>query len=242
MVAEWARLWTVRSSWGLMVAAVVMNVGIGMMAGLGVDKQSEQVAEAWAASTTAVMPVQMVLFALAVTTVTADYSSGGIVPTLQWTPRRRLLYASRAAVVVLTVTAFAMVTGVLPAIAAYLMAPTHLTLSAAAGAQALGTVTGVVAGGAALSVGLGFLLRSTAGALVTTFLLVLVLPLFLLNSGNPVLATAAEYIPGSGAAYLLVGGGGPGMSDAQAWAVLAAWAVGSLAAGLFRFVRGDANR
>lgn len=241
--AEWARLWTVRSSWALVGLAAAMMAGIGLLAGMGANEEGGEPAAAWAASQFATMPVQMVLLALAVTAVTADYGSGGIVPTLQWTPRRTVLFTSRAVVVVAVVTLVGVVVAALAAVVAYTASPSVLTLPLdSQAATALGTVAGVLACGAAMSVGLGFLLRSTAGALVATFLLMLVLPLFMLAPGNPVLVEVARYIPGSGAAYLLIGGGAPGTTTASAFAVLAAWGVGALAAGWLRLTRDDANR
>ena len=239
--AEWARLWTVRSSWGLLGLAALMMAGIGLLAAAGVDRQATERAEAWAASTTAIMPVQMVLLALAALAVTADYSSGGIVPALQWTPDRRLLFLSRAGVVITAVTVLGTLASLLPAVIAYSAAPDLLMLSPGAGAEAAATVAGVLACGAALAVGLGLVLRSTAGALVGTFLLMLVLPLFMLAPGNPVLAEAARFIPGSGAAYLLLDGGPPGTTTASAYAVLVAWGLVALGAGWFRLARDDAH-
>ena len=54
------------------------------------------------------------------------------------------------------------------------------------GLDVLGTVAFVFAAGTALAVGLGFLLRNTAGALVTVFLLMLLLPMLLPQFGYAV--------------------------------------------------------
>ena len=241
--AEWTRLWTVRSSWTLLALAAAMMAGIGLLAGLGASEEGGAPAEAWQAAEFATMPVQMVLLALAVLAVTADYSTGGIVPVLQWTPRRTVLFTGRATVVVLVVTVAGVAVAALAAVVAYLASPDVLTLPVGAGAAtALGTVAGVLACGAALAVGLGFLLRSTAGALVTTFLLLLVLPLFLLAPGNPVLVEVARFLPGSSAAFLLIDGGAPGTTTTSAFGVLAAWGLGSLLAGWLRLTRDDAQR
>ena len=44
------------------------------------------------------------ILAMSVVTSTADHGTGGIVPTLQWTPRRGVLLAARAGVIVATTT------------------------------------------------------------------------------------------------------------------------------------------
>ena len=68
----------------------------------------------------------------------------------------------------------------------------------------VGTVAFVLAAGTSLAVGLGFLLRNTAGALVSVFLVVLVLPLLLPAFGDW-MTTVAQLLPGSGVTYLLLG-------------------------------------
>ena len=124
------------------------------------------------------MPAQFALLALALIAVTSDYATGGIVPTLQWTPRRRVLFLARTVVPVLIATGV----GVLLALACRARglrrgAGRSSPCRADEGLDVLGTVAFVFAAGTVLAVGLGFLLRNTAGALVTVFLLMLVLPI-----------------------------------------------------------------
>jgi ABC-2 type transport system permease protein len=170
--------------------------------------------------------------------VTSDSATGGIVPTLQWTPRRGVLFLARAGVAVGTATAAGVVLVLASALAAHAAHP-GLTLPVADGVDALGTVALVLAAGAALGVGLGFLLRSTAGALVLVFLLMLVLPLVLPQFGLAWATTVAEALPGSGAAFLLLGGEPASTSEASSVTVLLAWAAGALVLGWLRLSRGD---
>ncbi|GAA2723987.1 hypothetical protein [Cellulomonas aerilata] len=242
LAAEWARLWTVRSTWWFLAAAAVATIGLGLVAGSSADPAESQGDAAWAVSAISAMPAQFALLALAVTAVAADYATGGIVLTLQWTPRRGVLFAARTIVVVVTTTVVAVVLGFLSALAGYLAASPTLRLPVGEGVDTLGTVAFVLAASSALAVGLGFLLRSVAAALVTVFLLILVLPLFLLAAGQPWMVDVASFLPGSGTAFLLLGGGPPGMSTEAAFAVLGAWGVGGLAAGWVRLARDDAAR
>ncbi|HZB21283.1 MAG TPA: hypothetical protein VE463_15710, partial [Blastococcus sp.] len=93
--AEWTRLRTVRGSWWFAAAAAVVMVGIGTVAGLEADPFPANSDPAWTASTVTAVPAQFALLALALTAVTSDHATGGIVPTLQWTPRRNVLALAR---------------------------------------------------------------------------------------------------------------------------------------------------
>jgi ABC-2 type transport system permease protein len=241
--AEWTRLWTVKPTWWFLAAAVVAMVGSGTIAGLEAagGEAPPQGDPAWAVAAVATMPGQFALLALVAIAVTSDYATGGIVPTLQWTPRRGVLFLARTVVTVLVATGLGALLGVCSAVAAFVAARPGLTLPWVDGLQVLGTVALVVAAGACLAAGLGFLLRSTAGVLVSVFLLMLVLPVLLPQFGYEWLSTIAEILPGSGAAFLLLGEV-PGMTEASSVAVLLSWAGGALLLGQVRLVRDDANR
>ncbi|SOD94431.1 hypothetical protein [Blastococcus haudaquaticus] len=239
--AEWTRLWSVRAGRWFAAAAAVVMVGIGTIAGSEADPTAVRSEPAWMASTVTAMPAQFALLALALTVVTSDYATGGIVPTLQWTPRRTLLGLARTAVAMTAATGLAVLLALASALAAYLAAGQALDLPWNAGLDALGTVALVVAGGSALAVGLGFLLRSTAGALVAVFLLMLVLPFLLPVFGYSWMSAVAAVLPGSGAAFLLIGEV-PGMTTASSVTALLGWAGGALLLGWLRLARDDANR
>ena len=241
--AEWTRLWTVKPSWWFLAAAVVAMVGIGTIAGFEAAASADPpVGEpAWGVSAIATMPGQFALLALVAIAVTSDYATGGIVPTLQWTPRRGALFLARALVTVLVATVLGALLGVASAVAAYTAGPSGITLPWGEGLEVLGTIALVIASGTALAAGLGFLLRNTAGVLVSVFLLMLVLPILLPQFGYEWLSAIAEILPGSGAAFLLLGGV-PGMTQTSSVAVLLGWAAGALLLGGWRLLRDDANR
>ena len=241
--AEWTRRWTVRSTWWFLAAAAVTMIGIGTIAGLDASSDPGPASgdPAWAAAAIPAFPGQFALLALALTAVTADYATGGIVPTLQWTPRRSVLFLARTLVATGTATAIGVLLALAGAVAAFTAAYPTLTLPVAEGLEVLGTVALVFATGTAFSVGLGFLLRSTAGGLVTVFLVMLVLPVLLPAFGYPWLTTLADGLPGSGAAFLLIGGG-TNLTGSGARTVLLLWAAGALLLGGLRFARDDANR
>ena len=240
--AEWTRLWTVKATWWFAAVAAVVMVGFGTLIGFeaGADAGA-QGDPAWAVARFAAMPTQFALLALALMSVTADYATGGIVPTLQWTPRRGVLFLARVVVTVAAATGLGAVLSVVAGLAAFAAGRPGLTLPWGQGLEAVGTVAFVVAAGTALAAGLGFLLRNTAGALVTVFLLMLVLPLMLPQFGVAWLDTLGDALPGSGAAFLLLGEV-PGMTRMSSVLVMLAWAGGVLLLGWLRLLRADANR
>jgi ABC-2 type transport system permease protein len=241
--AEWTRLWTVRATWWFLAAATVVIVGIGAVAGLDAagDPAPPRGDPAWAIAAVATMPGQFALLTMIVVAVTSDYATGGIVPTLQWTPRRGVLFLARTLVAVLAATVLGVLLGAGSAVAAYVAARPGLTLPWDEGLDVLATVALVVAAGTALAAGIGFLFRNTAGALVTVLLLMLVLPVLLPQFGYAWLSAVAEVLPGSGAAFLLLGEV-PGMTQASSVTALLGWAGGALLLGWVRLVRDDANR
>lgn len=241
--AEWTRLWTVKPTWWFLAAAAVAMVGIGTIAGFEAASSADppQGEPAWGVGAIATMPAQFALLALVAIAVTSDYATGGIVPTLQWTPRRGVLFLARALVSVLVATTLGVLLALCSAAAAYTAGPPGITLPWGEGLDVLGTIALVLGAGTALAAGLGFLLRNTAGVLVSVFLLMLVLPILLPQFGYAWLSAIAEILPGSGAAFLLLGGV-PGMSQTSSVAVLLGWAAGALLLGWLRLVRDDANR
>jgi ABC-2 type transport system permease protein len=241
--AEWSRLWTVKATWWFLVAAAVTMIGIGAALGLEVadDPATEGKPPAWLAGSIAAMPAQFAFLALALLAVTADYATGGIIPTLQWTPRRGVLLAARTVVPVAVVTALGVLLAVASSLAAW-AASGRLELPRDEGLTILGWVAVVLAAGATMTVGLGFLFRSTAGGLVSVFLLMLVLPLLLPIFGLDWLNSFAVLLPGSGAILLLVDESVTDMSTNEAVTVLVGWAVLALLLGAVRLIRADADQ
>jgi ABC-2 type transport system permease protein len=241
--AEWARLWTVRSTWLFVLVATLGVAGISLL--VGIDSRGEGQTEpgetVWIAVQTLGMIAMLLLLAMAAVSTTADHATGGILPTLQCTPRRGILLAARSTVIVATHAVVGLLLALLGAVLINRIAPV-LALTWDEGADTLSALGYVYGLGTLLAVGLGMLLRSTAGALVTVLGLMLVLPLLL---GNLPLAWATDLavlLPGSSALELTVDAGPSGLTTTDARITLAAWAVGALAVGGWRLMRTDANR
>jgi ABC-2 type transport system permease protein len=241
--AEWARLWTVRSTWLFMLVATLGVVGISLLVGSDSrgEGQTEPGETVWIAVQTLGMLAMLLLLTLATVSTTADHATGGIVPTLQWTPRRAILLAARTVVIVVTVTIVGLLLALLGAVLINLIAPV-LALPWDKGVDTLSALAFVYALGTLLAVGLGLLLRSTAGAVVTVLGLMLVLPLLLGNLPFEWAKDLAVLLPGSSALKLTVADGMPGFTAADARVTLAAWAVTALGLGGWRLLRTDAHR
>lgn len=241
--AEWSRIWSVRSSWLFALVLAVVVVGFGTIVGAESDpSQVDPGDTAWDGGRMTGMFALFGVVALAVVTATADHTTGGIVPTLQWTPRRGALLAARVLTIVLTTTLLGLVliTGASTMIVLFLP---ELGLPLGDGARTLGDLGFVLACGAGLGVGLGLLTRSTAAALVAALALLLVLPLIVAQLPYDWTLDVAARLPGSGALFLIFGEGPrDDMTVASARLTLALWAVGALVLGGWRLLRSDANR
>jgi ABC-2 type transport system permease protein len=238
--AEWLRLRTVRTTWWCLLAAAVTIIGLGVTAAFETAQEpagSLPALPVTFAGEFGVLPGQFALLLLALLAATAEHATGQIGPTLQWTPRRRVLLAARLAVPVVVVTVVGVLLALVSDIAAKLVAPDlELTLSGLA--DSLGRIAAVLAAGGVLAVGIGLLLRSTAGALASVFMLQLVLPLLLPNFGVQWMADLGMLLPGSGATFTLLDE--PEMSTAAAAALLVGWAAAAVGAGGWSLLRRDA--
>ncbi len=239
--AEWVRLWTVRRTWWLTAAAALAMVVIGVLSSSGAEPKPGD--PAWLAAAYGAIPAQIALLAVALSAVTSDYTTGGILPTLQWTPRRAVMFVARSVVATGVAAGLGLLLALVGSVTAYVAGPPALDLPAGEGAEILSAVVFVIAAGSALAVGLGFLLRNTAAGLLSVVLLLLVLPGLVPQLGHDWALTLADALPGSNALYLLVGEPDDrGITGTTAVLVMLAWAGGALLLGWLRLERDDAAR
>lgn len=241
--AEWSRIWSVRSSWVLAGCLGLLMVGVAVLAGVDAASNPESIpadATGWDGARFTAMFALFGTVALAVMTSTADHATGAIVPTLQWTPRRGILFAARSLVIALTVTVLGIVLFALASVTMAMLAGVGLPLDD--GLRSAGELVVVLGCGALLGIGLGLATRSTAASLVLALALLLVLPPIVANLPFEWAATVSSWLPGS-AALFLVFGEGPldDMTVSVARLTILAWAVGASALGALRLVRSDAG-
>lgn len=243
--AEWSRIWTVRSSWVFAAALLVVVLGFGAVIGSDAAGDPSGVtpgSTAWDGIRFTGMFALFGLVAMAVVVATADHATGGIVPTLQWTPRRGILLAARTAVVAATATLLGLAAMAAGAVVVWTFVP-FLGLPPGDGAALLGEMGVVLGCGALLGVGLGLATRSTAAALVLAIALLLVGPLLLAQLPYDWTLTLSTHLPGSGALFLIFGEGpSDDMTTTSARLTMAAWSCAALTAGGWRLLATDADR
>ena len=250
--AEWIKFWTLRSTWitSFITIALTVLFGAGLAAAFGQSEQHQDMAKNLI--TSGLTFGQIVVAVLGALIITGEYSSGQIRSSLAASPRRGRLLVSKA--VVLTIVAF-----ILGSVSVFLSwAISKPFLGEHAGSLTdshyAGHIWGsglVFVGIALMALGIGFLLRSTAGTIT-----VIVSILFIISTPLQVAAGKWEWINkiigclpstvseavsdpfqrttewgGQGAQFL---------SHGQAVAVFAAWAIIPLIAAWFVFSRRDA--
>ena len=233
---EWARLWTLRSTWSALLAtAGLMLFGGAVTAS---DHEGVDAAPVWFAAEFAVVPGQFGFLLIVVLAVTGEYATGAIRSSLQWVPRRGVLFAARTLVPVAFATTCAVVVAAVTDLVAWSFLGPAAEVVPGEIASSLGRIALVVAFGSVLAVGIGLLLRSTAGALTAIFLLMFALVVALGNSGVAWLMTISDHLPGHVIVSLLA------VTDVELTAgtvatVVATWASAALVAGGWSLLRRD---
>ncbi|MGH3182478.1 MAG: ABC transporter permease [Streptosporangiaceae bacterium] len=200
---EWLKLRSVRSTaWVLLVFAAGL-IGLAVLVMRHQDWATMSAANRASFDPTnnsfAGLTIGQLAFGvLGVLVITSEFSSGMIRATLAAVPRRPLLLAAKAAVLV----AVALVAGEILAFGAFaigeavLRAPApHATLSQP------GVLRAVLMGGAypaligLIGLGLGAIIRHTAGAICSVVGVLFVLPLILLPLGTSIQNSAGQFMP-----------------------------------------------
>ena len=251
--SEWIKLRTLRSTaW---IGAVTFGVMVGLAALLswgikGIADTSEQPIPSATILTAGVTLAQLALGVLGVLTVTGEYAYGTIRSTLSAAPRRTGVLGAKAFVVGAAALALAVVSTVL----AFLASQPILSSEGTAIDLADGEQVRAILGGALyltlvalFSVGIGAIVRHTAGAVCVVVGVFFAVPvLFQIVQailGLDWLARIYEYLPSvAGQQVMTVGGSGGFGSSLDPWAglaVLAGFTALSLTAGFLAFSRRD---
>jgi hypothetical protein len=202
VTAEWTRLWTLRSTWWALLAGAALMLFIGAAAGS--DHNGVDPAPIWRAAQFAIVPGQFAFLLVVLLAVTGEYSTGAIRSSLQWVPRRGILLAARTLVPVVFAVACAVVVAAATDLVAWGFLGQAAEVVPGDIAASLGRIALVVAFGSVLTVGLGLLLRSTAGTLTAIFLLMFALPVALGNTGVRWLIAISDRLPGRAIVSMIV--------------------------------------
>ena len=185
--AEWVKLRSLRSTWYTL--ACLFGIGIGITV-LAIGRSGELYSSAtpaeqaaWdptARSLTAYLVAQLIIGVLGTLVVTSEYATGLVRTSLTVTPRRHRLLAAK----VVVAAAVAVAAGQVLMFATFLLGQALFATQDVPGASLgdPGVLSAVVGGGlylaaiALLAIGLGTILRATAGALTTLVGIVFLVP------------------------------------------------------------------
>jgi hypothetical protein len=251
--SEWAKLWSLRSTWITLTLGLLFLIAFGIIAALQYKSTNDPNLADSTAYSLALFGVPFSLIALGVLgvlTASGEYATGMIRSTMAAVPRRLPVLWSKAAVY--GVVAFFV--GVIGAFVAFLISSGVVSGTAAAmSISASGVVLGLLGVGVYLGlvgvigVALGALLRSTAGgisAVVGTFLLLPELMSLLPKSWR---ADITPYLPSNAgnSIYTLHHTTGAlsatgTLSAGAGLLVLLGWTALALGGAAYRMVRSDA--
>ena len=251
--SEWIKLRTLRSTWVTAVITLFTTTGIGALATVITSKPEYFGSDSWKMTILGAPFGQIVVAVLGALVITGEYSSGQIRSSLAAVPRRSRLFWAKA--MVMTVWSFALgaVSILLTwALSAPLIGERAISLT---NHEFLGYVWGTglaYAGIGLMALGLGFLLRSTAGAItvVSSLLFILNLPLSIASNFwswagkalylTPSVTVSAVIDPFSVQSNWAEGSTAPWIGHSAAVAVFAAWAIVPLAIAAVVFTHRDA--
>ena len=250
--AEWIKFWSLRSTWitSFITIALTVLFGAGLTAALGQSEHYQDTAKNMI--TSGLTFGQVVVAVLGALIITGEYSSGQIRSSLTAIPHRGRLLLAKA--VVLSVVAFLL--GSVSVFLSWAISKPFIGEHAGSltDSHYIGYIWGsglVFATIALLALGLGFLLRSTAGTItvIVSLLFIISGPLQLAASKWPWIfkiigclpSTVAEAVSDPFQRTTEWGGqGAQFLTHGQAIAVFAAWALIPLITAWIVFSRRDA--
>ena len=251
--AEWTKLRTVRSSRWALLAVLAGAVGIGALVCLAQAARWDDMSPAARAgfdatfmSLTGLFIGQVAAGVVGVLAITAEHSSGMIRTTFAAVQRRRRVLAAKAVALV----APTFVVSFVSSLVAFLAGQAILSSKGAGVSITDPTALRSVVGGglyltvlALLGLGLGAIIRHTAGAITAFIGLVLVLPTLVAPLPNPWGRQVAQWLPANAGEALLSTTHAAKAVELQPWVgfgVVVAWAAAALGLGAWLITRRDA--
>jgi hypothetical protein len=251
--SEWIKMRSVRSTTWTIVAMALISVGIAVIAGVTVSNQWNHMSLAdqlsfdpTKISLQGLLFSQLVIGVLGVLLVSAEYGTGTIRATLAATPNRPRVLATKAAVF----SAVALVVGQLLAFGSFFVGQALLTSPAPhASLSQPGVLRAVIGAGLMIPVlglfalGIGSIVRHTAGAITTYVAALLVLPLIVQALPSSVGNAIMKFLPFRISDIMTTVGPGKGASAFHPWvgfALVCGYALIALVVGGILMVRRDA--
>jgi ABC-2 type transport system permease protein len=246
--AEWIKLLSLRSTWWVLAATVALMVGVSLAVAFSLDAVATDPATAAAAAALTGAEVVSGGFQLGMLTIavlgalliTGEYSTGMIRSTLAAVPTRVPVLAAKATALAAVTAAVATVAMALSYVVTMPVLSGHDRIPALDDASTWrvfgGTVYFLIAA-AVFALGVGTLLRSSAGAITVAITVLLLLPGVLTFINLTWVQTLVDYLPVPAAGAFLGGGEdslasvGKDLSQVTGVLVIAAYAVVPLVAG-----------
>ncbi|MDX6263363.1 MAG: type transport system permease protein [Kribbellaceae bacterium] len=247
VASEWTKLWTVRSSWLNIVAAVALTGLLALQFGFSAVWENEHLAPgavgektaAGGVAISAMTIVQVVVAAFAMLLVTSEYSTGSIRSTLQWTPVRRNVVLAKALVLTPVLFIYALLLGAIAAVTGGVAMGKWADWDSGTLLVDMLSLAAYLTLAGLFTAGIAFIIRSTAGTLTAAFLLLIVIPMMMGQSSMRPLIWLAALLPGGAGQNYLTGATDP-ISPTASFLVLLAWALSGLWAGTTILNRRDA--
>lgn len=249
--SEFVKLRSVRSTYWTLLAAVVFNVALAVVAAAGIpgalSEEDKRTVDAVRLSLAGLHLSQIAVGVLGVLVITSEYGTGSIRATLSAVPRRRTVLAAKAAVF----AAVALAVGVVSCFAAYVAfeaVNTDAALeSSISDPGVLRAVTGgglylAVLGLLGLGLGLGGIIRSTVGAIAVLLGMLFVPPILVELLPRTWQTTFGPYLPMEAGSQIFIAQTRPGV-DLGAWTgmgVFSLYAAAAVLASLVLIERRDA--
>jgi ABC-2 type transport system permease protein len=248
--SEWTKFRSVRSTWWLLSMAVILVVGLGVILVVleisgGAPKQEPPYQVAQQIEFGALI-TQLVLGVLGILMFTGEYGSGMMRISISVVPRRLMLLWAKLSVLCVVVLPLTLASSVAAFVLGELAWQSHRGLKAVrlGDPQVTRIVIGsalVVAVTALCGLGIGAIIRSTAGSIGTLVGIFFVLPLVAEAALPRSIAGLARFLPSNAGDALWGGTIGPrSMTPWPGFALLCGYAVALVAVAAWRLRRGDA--
>lgn len=239
--AEVLKLRTTRSTWVMALLSVLCLVGLSALVSSRADSSTDVLTSALSGSTF----VAIVFGAFGAVTGAREFGTGLIRTSLAAVPKRGGLVGAKLVALLVVVVPVALV-GVLGATVlgsalAASKGATAVVLSDSTTLATIGAHTAYLAGSAVIGLGLGLILKSSAGAVASTIGVFLVLPLIVSLALPAEWSEVDHYLPSAaGGSMTSIGQTTDGLSPATGAAVFALWALASVLGAVVAMKRRDA--
>jgi ABC-2 type transport system permease protein len=239
VAAEWTKVWSVWSSWLILVTAPGLMGIFCVYYGGSAAFNEARVQPVGNAPTTAMIVVQFAVAALAIQMVSSEYATGSIRTTLLWVPRRGRLLLAKALPAAAVSFVVGVLNGALGVAVAWVTFAGHASFDAgkvALEVLLIGVYSALVA---VFAVGAAAAVRSAAGALTVVFTVFGGLPTGLLVAGAEPMTTLYDYVPSTAGLHFMQGHSEP-YPPLVGLAIVVLWVAAGYVAGLVVLRRRDA--